>query len=364
MKMDKEFKDFNGAVRLDQAKRDKLKTHRKSLRKRIRDHFAEKGWQKPSFASQGSFPLQTNVNPIRVKDDGGNWIEEYDLDDGVYFICPVEDREYAKTYHDRILEAVKGHTKEAQPKASCVRVIYSDGHHVDLPIYWIPKDGETPQIARSNQGYTDSDPKQFKEWVEARISASKNTGQLRRVIRYLKAWKNFQEVEDTNLMLPPGVTLTILACDNLVEAEDDDESFRETLRAIWQKLNDDFACHRPTTPTDENLLEPFSKQRVLKAFEKAVGHADEADDTETKSDACKAWRKVFGERFPMISDEASNLGEQKAFSSDPKFKGLWEKKELLSSGNAKTGTAGVIGTSGVGNLAHGFYGEEKIHTQE
>lgn len=364
MKVDKEFKDFNRTVRLDQTKRDKLKTHRKSLRKRIREHFDEEGWQKPSFASQGSFPLETNVNPIRVKDADDNWIEEYDLDDGVYFICPEEDREYAKTYHERILEAVDGHTKEAQAKASCVRVIYSDGHHVDLPIYWMPEDGTTPQIGRSNQGYTDSDPKEFKEWVEARIAATKNTGQLRRVIRYLKAWKNFQEIEDANLRLPPGVTLTILACDNLVEAENDDESFRETLRAILEALTEDFACHRPTTPTDEDLLEAFSKQRVLKAFERAVDNADEADEAESKSAACEAWRNVFGDRFPMVGDEESNAGEQKALPSDPKFRGLWEKKELLDSGRAKTGAAGVIGASGVANAAHGFYGEEETHSAE
>lgn len=364
MKIDKEFKDFNRTVRLDQAKRDKLKTHRKSLRKRIREYFDEKGWQKPGFASQGSFPLETNVNPIRVKDGDGNWIEEYDLDDGVYFICPEDDREYAKTYHDRILEAIEGHTKEAQPKPSCVRVIYSDGHHVDLPIYWMAQDGETPQIGRSNQGYTESDPREFKEWVEARIAVTKNTGQLRRVIRYLKAWKNFQEVEDANLRLPPGVTLTILACNNLVEADDDDESFRETLRAIWDALTVDFGCPRPTTPTDEDLLEAFSKQRVLKAFETAVENADEADKAETKSAACEAWRKVFGERFPMVKDEESNVGEQKALSSDPKSRGLWEKKELLDSGKAKTGATGVIGASGVANQAHRFYGEKEIHTEK
>lgn len=364
MKIDKEFKDFNRIVRLDQVKRDKLKTHRKSLRKRIRVYFDDRGWQKPGFASQGSFPLGTNVNPIRVKDGDGNWIEEYDLDDGVYFICPEEDREYAKTYHDRILEAVNGHTKEAQRKSSCVRVIYSDGHHVDLPIYWMAQDGDTPKIGRSNQGYTDSDPKEFKEWVEARIAATKITGQLRRVIRYLKSWKNFQEVQDANLRLPPGVTLTILACNNLVEADDDDESFRETLRAIWESLSDNFACHRPTAPTDEDLLEAFAKQRVLKAFEKAVGNADKADEAETKSAACEAWREVFGERFPMVSDEKSNAGEQKAFSSDPKFKGLWEKKELLDSGKAKTAASGVIGASGIANTAHGFYGEEETHPEK
>ena len=109
-----EFMEFNSKVRLLQSKRDKLKIHRKSLRQRIRDFFAGKEWQVPKFASQGSFPLKTNINPIRTTDESGDVIEEYDLDDGVYFVCSLDERETAGRYHSQILEAVGGHTKSSE----------------------------------------------------------------------------------------------------------------------------------------------------------------------------------------------------------------------------------------------------------
>lgn len=363
MNTDNEFKDFNRTVRLDQAKRDKLKTHRGALRERIRNYFEEKGWQIPRFASQGSFPLKTNVNPIRVTDEDGKWIEEYDLDDGVYFICNESDREFAKTYHERVLEAVTGHTKSCESKPSCVRVTYADGHHVDMPIYWAAEDGATPQIGRANQGYTDSDPKEFKEWVEARVARTENVGQLRRIVRYLKAWKNYQENENPGLRLPPGVTLTILACNNLVEDESDDVAFRETIRRIRDNLLLDFACYRPTTPTNEDLLAGFHENRVVGAFSNAVSVADTADRHTTTKEACEAWRKIFGDRFPEGKEDAEVNGAAQQFAArDSKRERLHDAKRLLESGTARTGGAGVIGTTGISNLPHKFYGDQEVHS--
>ena len=363
MKVDTEFRDFNKAVRLDQPKRDNLKIHRKALRKRIREYFDEKGWQRPSFSSQGSFPLRTNVNPIWIKDADENWIQEYDLDDGVYFICPEADREYAKTYYDRVLEAVDGHTKACESKPSCVRVIYYDGHHVDMPIYWAAEDGSTPQIARANQGYTDSDPKQFKEWVEKRVADTTNVGQLRRIIRYLKAWKNYQENQNPTLRLPPGVTLTILAANNLIEDENDDVSFRESMRRIRDELESNFVCSRPTTPTNDDLLVGFPRDRVIRAFSNAIELADEADKHTSKSGACGAWRKVFGDRFPEGKDEKVSTGtKQLESANDQKRDSLYNAKKLLESRTARTGTTGVVGTIGVSNIPHKFYGDEEVHS--
>lgn len=328
MDTDSQFKEFNRKVRLNLSKRDKLKSHRRTLRSRIRNYFADQDWDIPNFASQGSFPLQTNINPIKTEDDDGNTIEEYDLDDGVYFICEEDKREYAKTYHDRVFEAVDGHAKEAEKKPSCVRVIYYDGHHVDLPIYWLAEEGETPEIARSHSGYTQSDPQEFKRWVEDQISATSETGQLRRMIRHLKAWRDFQQTENETLRLPPGVTLTILACQNFHEDKRDDVSFRETLRAIKDSLDDDFSCLRPTTPSDEDLLASFSKTRILATFNRAVEAADDANETDDLAAACSHWRKVLGERFPAGETEGSTSQSGVAKSSalaDERFDVSWRK---------------------------------------
>ncbi len=80
------FSDFNSQIKLSLSKISKLKSNRKALRDKIRAHFKEKTWDTPKFYSQGSFPLETNLNPIKKTTDDGDVKEEYDLDDGVYFI--------------------------------------------------------------------------------------------------------------------------------------------------------------------------------------------------------------------------------------------------------------------------------------
>ncbi len=101
------FSVFDSNIRLSDSKVKKLKSNRNALRSKIRDHFKEKGWGVPKFYSQGSFPLNTNLNPIKIETEEGDVKEEYDLDDGVYFTCPKADRKEPTTYHDRIVKTMQ-----------------------------------------------------------------------------------------------------------------------------------------------------------------------------------------------------------------------------------------------------------------
>lgn len=293
------FTDFNGKIRLAKSKKSKLQSNRDALRKRVRDYFEKQGWARPKFYSQGSFPLNTNLNPIKKNNSDGDIIEEYDLDDGVYFICPEDERKQPATYHDRIKKAVKGHTETVIDKDTCVRVIYTDGHHIDLPPYWLEKDGDTPQLAHKSKGFTDSDPREFKDWVDDRISQTSVVGQLRRNIRYLKAWKDHREDKNKDLKLPSGFILTILACNNYRGDQGDDVSFRETVKAIKNTLESSFSCYRPTTPTDEELLTDYDKDTILAELDNVIQHAEAAEATDCGKEASDHWKKVFGDRFPL-----------------------------------------------------------------
>ena len=84
-----QFVAFHDAIRATVARRDKLKDNRKSLRKRIRNYFNDNlpDEIQPKFYSQGSFALDTILNPIKDVDG----LAAYDLDDGVYFIGESEN---------------------------------------------------------------------------------------------------------------------------------------------------------------------------------------------------------------------------------------------------------------------------------
>jgi len=313
MNCHKLFHEFNGKITLANSKQASLKSSRKALRKKIRDHFEDNKWDRPKFTSQGSFPLQTNLNPIKEKDKDGETIEPYDLDDGVYIFCPKSERLTVDAYHLRILNAIEGHAKESIDKTTCVRELFADGHHIDLPIYWLEKEGDTPQLAHKSKGFIDSDPRAFTDWVKEQINTANQSqsSQLLRLIRYAKAWKNFRECENSSLRLPSGFLLTILFCEEYASSGTDDESLKLTLERIYSRLESNYCCNRPTTPRDEDLLKKYPKDSFLPELKKFRDLAKDAIKAEDEKASSELWRKCFGDRFPLGQEKTEDTKVRK-----------------------------------------------------
>ena len=225
----KEYNTFYNKIKLTDNRKDDLLGSRNTLREKIKNWFKENKPDKlqPKFKGQGSFNMDTTANPIVEKKDGKE-LRKYDLDDGVYFYEKEneDNKEEISTWHNWVYEAVKDHT-ETDPirKNTCVRVLFSDGHHVDLPIYY--KDGDTPELAHRSKGWKESDPVLFTEWFQNNSSKQK-----KRLVRYIKAWKDFRQNKNTHLKLPSGFALTILIINNYVKDDNDDTAFRETIRVM------------------------------------------------------------------------------------------------------------------------------------
>jgi hypothetical protein len=76
------FVDFNKKIKLSDVDRKKLLLKRESLRKRMKENYAKlpvdvRKALEMKFQSQGSYVMDTIIKPIK---------EDYDLDDGVYFL--------------------------------------------------------------------------------------------------------------------------------------------------------------------------------------------------------------------------------------------------------------------------------------
>jgi len=299
----KEFIKYNKNIKLTPARKESLKKSRKELRKKIRKWFKENKPKElqPKFRGQGSFEMNTGVNPIPIDDGNEKSLLKYDLDDGVYFIEKEgEDNKRAiNTWHDWVFDSVENHTGEDSiRKTTCVRVVFSDGHHIDLPIYY--KKNDTIELAHKSKDWLESDPKEFVEWFN-----NLKTPQLERIVRYLKAWKNYREDKNSNLKLPSGFELTILAANNYVEDDNDDKSFRETVRKIDAELNksDGFKCIRPTTPKGENVFADYSdtrKDNFLNTLSSLLNDLNRAGDEKNFKKASEILRNnQFGNRFPL-----------------------------------------------------------------
>lgn len=304
----KHFGEYNGNIRLTDARRKSLKGSRKDLRNKVRKWFRENkpNETQPKFGGQGSMSMDTIINPIPRRIKEGNeekTVLYYDVDDGIYFVSAKrpEDRPTPTTYHTWIYEAVKGHTdKDPIDKNTCIRTLFADGHNIDQPIYY--KEGATPELAHKKDSWIYSDPKEFTDWFKEK---AEKEPQLRKLVRYGKGWCDSREFENTSKPMPSGLIITILFAENAVYRKDrDDIALKETLLAIQRKLKISFECNRPTTPKGENLLKNYGhKDYFMDCLAKFIDDATKALQEKNFKKATELWRKHLSNRFPLGEDK-------------------------------------------------------------
>jgi hypothetical protein len=349
------FSDFNQTIRLTNERRNILRERRSDLRTRIRGGYdvvrtSEELDHELEFHSQGSFVMDTIINPCR-KDDS------YDLDDGVYFIGALsrQNRPQPETFHRwiyRSIEAGKS-TNEFEKiidKNTCIRVLYKGNnsdfnYHIDIPIYYNVIANE-PDLADKKEWWHISNPIEFIIWFENLTNSGfkreyileqknyyedysrwlenliKKDHQLRRIVRYLKSWGDFKK-ED----MPPGVVMTILAGYNYVPNERDDISLKETLGAMNIFLSQNgFKCPRPTSPVGEDLFKEYSanrKEYFKNALNSFVESATKAIQNPNQKESCMEWKKHLGNRFPCMS--ARDERDYSALSSVASKSDMWSE---------------------------------------
>jgi len=305
----KEYIGFNSQIRLNQNRIDSLNKSKNSIKVRIRNWFIKNKPEEiqPKFGAQGSFMMGTSVNPLPTYNAAGNKQLKYDLDYGVYFIANNDEdakkKKSVTTWHNWIFDAVDDHTnQDSIDKNTCVRVVFSDGHHMDLPIYY--KEIDLLQLAHKGKDWIDSDPKAFYKWFN-----ENKTLQLERIVRYFKAWKNFREYNNSSLNLPSGFEFTILATNNFVDDDSDDVAFRETVRNIHTELTKPggFKCLRPTTPVNEDVFLNYSDKRKNDFLNTLKSLLDDLERANNEKNFKKASEILinyqFGDRFPIGEDK-------------------------------------------------------------
>lgn len=289
--VNKQFLQFNSDLMITQTKKDRMMTSRDHLRTVIKDYFSKyHSYYTPTFYIQGSYKMNT---VIRTKDD------TCDLDDGVYFISNP-DQVSATTLQSWVKDAVCNVTGSTViHRKKCITVDYKAGYNIDLPVYLFDKSKEEhPNLAIKNEDWRSDDPK---EMVEAFSAAKKGSGQLLRIVRYLKAWCDYKREK-----MPSGLAMTILAMNNHISHDRDDVALKNTLIQIERSLKSSFECIVPATPYDDIFAEydPLRKTNFLNNLALFITDATKAVDEERNTlIASELWRKHLGDRFPLAPDE-------------------------------------------------------------
>ncbi|MBO6622409.1 MAG: hypothetical protein JJ892_11985 [Balneola sp.] len=305
------FLDFNNDLRPDKKKRDRISTSREELRRKIRSYFIENHPDyTPYFWIQGSANQRINT-VILYKDN------TCDLDDGIYFFGEIAVS--AKTLQGWVKDAVEGVTKiDPIHKRKCIRVIYQDDYHIDLPVYnKLDKADQTeiPNLADKNDGFSESDPKAFAEWFHEQKDDDR---QLVRIVKYLKDWG-----DNIRNKMPTGLALTLLAVECFSENERDDIALNDTLKKIKDKLDNSWVLTMPTSPYDDlfSSYDDDKKKYIIDKLSGFISDAKSALDEPNQLKASKLWQKHLGDRFPNGKDE----------DVEAKEKALLEKASILAS---------------------------------
>ena len=330
---------FNDEVALSKSEQDEMRKRRNANRNRLKKGLERDEKPLPEeHVAQGSYAMHTMV---RDKDN------DYDIDDGVVFnkddLVGTQGAEMsALDVRKMVRDALDDGSFEKPPevRTNCVRVYYKAGYHVDVPVYRRLDDGSLELASADWKG---SSPTDVTDWYnDAVIDKSpddKNGRQMRRITRLLKFYK--QSRDSWEKTMPSGFEVSVLVDECYVaDADREDVSLYETMRAIKLRLDDDLEIEHPTR--DEMLTDgsdDASTRQLRKKLSEALDNLQVLFSSEcSRLEALRAWNCVFKHDYwkNLITDE----------EEAQKQKRKEEKAELLRGGNSGLALgAGLIGVA-------------------
>lgn len=271
--------------------------------------------------NQGSYDMATGVEPLEGDD--------YDIDVGIIFNLTKDDIEPVslKEIVYNILNSV--YQRKVEIKRPCVRVQYQKAgeklYHIDLAIYSHGKNfwgnmNDTLYIAKGFSGssadkkiWEVSEPLELKKKIKNKISDDSDREQFRRVIRYLKRWKDYNFLS-SGTEKPTGISLTA-CCYYLFSVQksynkitqsyryNDLEALKNIINGILNTFNGytRISVKLPVSPKN-NLFEKMSDNQMENfktKLENLKNVLDNASNDSQTTMACMRLRSVFGGDFPI-----------------------------------------------------------------
>lgn len=345
---------FLDRLELEPEERTELETAREDVRRALVAAFARDARDRfgqvvtPRFFVQGSFAYKTLNQPAYPPK------QQKDLDYGVYlpltFVKEATPAQAADVYFgfvDEVLEALceaQGWTFDTRP--TCARLTIAPDAHVDVPLYAIPDvqfatlaksalarmatgqiaafaedsaidfmnarrarldnwdalPSEEVLLAHREDDWKVSDPRKIHEWF---LGAVERYGeQLRRICRYLKAWRDEQGAQAAGLS---SICLMVCAFEvyrrlkGEVEARDD-RALLQVARMLPQLLVG--PIENPTDPAEKLCARMEPQERTMAiALAQTLSTNVEAALTASDAQASIAFlRRSLGVRIPDRHD--------------------------------------------------------------
>ncbi|SHK76925.1 CBASS cGAMP synthase [Halomonas caseinilytica] len=271
---------------------------------------------------QGSYKNHTLIRPMQKGD-------EFDIDVGVYVLCDAEDEGLSalevKQLNRNILEWYVSNRPEAkvgESKTSCERLIYPSSFHIDIPIYYYDFETDTCKLAIESDEWVDSDPKVLQDWFNKKVSGltPKSLAQLRRIIKYLKAWALIKGKEDGVKI--PSIAITALVAEKYVEADDDDDAFIQTAVNVASYIISNDTLNNPCNGGDLFEFKGDEYEQIKSRVIALKNSCEFIDKSEDSLQQYVLWGATFEHMFPPFAeriDEVSKKTNLPAITVPPKI---------------------------------------------
>ncbi|AWA07884.1 CBASS cGAMP synthase [Aeromonas hydrophila] len=310
---------------------------RQCLRSGIPRVLREQGYQDdiplPRFFTQGSWAYKTLNSPAHLPP------QQSDVDDGVYlpisFLTVTKKPSVASSIFFKAAEEALRPLVESKrsenwkllsDKPTCIRIEISATAHIDIPLYSIPDD-EYVQLekaavsygfdnlmdavntrkadswtrlpvnevllAHREEDWVTSDPRPVKDWFVEQVEEKGE--QLRRVVRYLKAFRDWQWKTGG-----PSSILLMAAAVPLFSKMDrrDDLALLEVLKGLPAALRDGVSNPVDDEETLSGRMSEDALEEAAKKFEMFENYLNGAVNASDETVACKWMINMFGPRFP------------------------------------------------------------------
>ena len=267
--------------------------------------------------NQGSYAIGTSIAPLSG--------EDYDIDVGLIFHLSKDD--YSPVQVKRwVYEALDTGNRAVECKRPCVRVQYRRAgevlYHVDLAIYSEDPDNWDNQLYLAkgflgskpeNRSWEVADPQRLIDTFQQKFRDQGDQDQFKRVIRFLKRWKDFKFRADGNGR-PTGIAITACAMNWFQRGTryepsdgkyyyDDLTALKNLVQAIINRFNSSggrISVSLPVPPRND-LFEKMGDRQMetfksrLEAFRDSLSQVEQTVETLT---ACQLLQEVFGDDFP------------------------------------------------------------------
>lgn len=279
------------------------------------------GWGYPvSTLLQGSYRCGTLIKPLHTG-------ESYDVDVGVYFSWDTMSCQASPTakqlrawVQSELLQYVDHAGEKVEvvdpPKERCSRAIYRKQFHIDTPTYHLDSASDQRRLACLSGKWEESDPKPLHKWFRDVVDPEYRD-QLRRLVRYLKAWAAI-EFQDETSARPSSVLLTVLAAEAFSEmwAERfwgvaDDTALGLVVGKLYQRLANSRKVPNPVDAQEDlNRIPPEAWEAFLTRLAALNDAAQLAESAEDEASAALAWEGAFQFLMPLPETDAVEIVDE------------------------------------------------------